>query len=222
MIDKTHNLIMAVRPEHHILQQQRRLVIRRLVLVLSLISSVGDTGILFLTSWCASKQSRAGSGTAGVQTIGKFDAELCHAAVWRTKKTTHKIHMYYRMIQMSLYVSWGPGSQMQFIASNLVLFTSLRMQSVIVVMAHPIFCMSQSTERSKWVTSLVARGRCAHLHDTRAWRTSNRSHANLARNICVTYAADSRHIRCKCCVHLPREERVTRDVTFGPLRSTSN
>jgi hypothetical protein len=31
---------------------------------------------------------------------------------------------------------------------------------------------------------------------------------------------DVRHVArvaCKCCVHLMREERATRDVTFGPL-----
>jgi hypothetical protein len=52
-------------------------------------------------------------------------------------------------------------------------------------------------QRSPKGTSLIvrsSRGRCArHLHDTRAtWRTS---YANFARNICVTYAPDSRRMR---------------------------
>jgi hypothetical protein len=67
---------------------------------------------------------------------------------------------------------------------------------------------------------------CVHLaqhwHDTRAtWRTS---YANFACNICVSYVrqihagcASHPRIRCKCCVHLPHEERATRDVTSGPL-----
>jgi hypothetical protein len=74
--------------------------------------------------------------------------------------------------------------------------------------------------RAKLLESGIQRGTLRGVHGTRAtWRTS---YANSARNICVTYAPDSRRmrvtsdprIRCKCCVHLPR---ATRDVTFGPL-----
>jgi hypothetical protein len=56
---------------------------------------------------------------------------------------------------------------------------------------------------------------------TRAtWRTS---YANFARNICVTYAPDSRRMGVtsanptQMLCALPHEERATRDVTFGPL-----
>jgi hypothetical protein len=65
-------------------------------------------------------------------------------------------------------------------------------------------------QRGSKVTSLVARssrGRCAqHLHDTRTtWRTS---YANFARNICVTYAPDSRRMRVTSAnpAHLPRNK----------------
>jgi hypothetical protein len=33
----------------------------------------------------------------------------------------------------------------------------------------------------------------------------------------VRFVSCSPHTSCKCCAHLPREERATRDVTFGPL-----
>jgi hypothetical protein len=56
---------------------------------------------------------------------------------------------------------------------------------------------------------------CTLLHDVRRLHDAH---------IRVTlYAPDSRRMRAsprirgKCCVHLPREARATRDVTFGPL-----
>jgi hypothetical protein len=68
-------------------------------------------------------------------------------------------------------------------------------------------------------TSLVARSLCGrrgaqHLYDTCAtWRTS---YANFAHDICVTcqiHAGCASHprIQRKCCAHLPREQRATRD-----------
>jgi hypothetical protein len=53
--------------------------------------------------------------------------------------------------------------------------------------------------------------------------TSLVSYANFARYICMTmrqiHAGCASHprIRRLCCAHLPRVERATRDVTFGPL-----
>jgi hypothetical protein len=41
--------------------------------------------------------------------------------------------------------------------------------------------------------------------------------ANVTRKIRVGCASCSPRTSCKCCVHLPREERATRDVTFGSL-----
>jgi hypothetical protein len=73
-------------------------------------------------------------------------------------------------------------------------------------------------QRGPNVTS--SRGRCAqHLHDTRAtWRTS---YANLARNICATYAPDSRRItirRMRVTSANPTQMlRATTNVTFGHL-----
>jgi hypothetical protein len=73
--------------------------------------------------------------------------------------------------------------------------------------------------------ALLARSCAQHLrrihgcdaHPASIWRTFG--HANA---ICAKFAYDVRHVTrvsCKCCVHLPWEERATRDVTFGPLCS---
>jgi hypothetical protein len=75
------------------------------------------------------------------------------------------------------------------------------------------------TRRGSKVTYPLLRGRCAqHLYDVRGLHDAHRT------RICVTYALDSRRMRAshprirrKCCVHLPHEERATRNVTFGPI-----
>jgi hypothetical protein len=46
---------------------------------------------------------------------------------------------------------------------------------------------------------------------------SRKCYARIIRVIC---ASCSPRTSCKCCAHLPREERATRDVTFGPPVNT--
>jgi hypothetical protein len=55
--------------------------------------------------------------------------------------------------------------------------------------------------------------------DSRMWRASG---ANVMQMLRAKFAYDMRHVArvsCKCRAHLPREERATRDVTFGSLLS---
>jgi hypothetical protein len=65
-------------------------------------------------------------------------------------------------------------------------------------------------------SKLSGRKKIAALHDA--------PYANFARNICVTYAPDSRRIQTGCARHIREFDtnvactcRATRDVTFGPL-----
>jgi hypothetical protein len=49
-------------------------------------------------------------------------------------------------------------------------------------------------------------------HPAWIWRMSRKCCAQIR----VRCASCSPRPSCKCCAHLPREERATRDVTFGP------
>jgi hypothetical protein len=72
-------------------------------------------------------------------------------------------------------------------------------------------------QRGPKVTPLVAR----QMRATFAWlRGCDVNLAHMSRK-CYTrkfrVRCASARVSCKCCAHLPREERATRDVTFGPL-----
>jgi hypothetical protein len=71
------------------------------------------------------------------------------------------------------------------------------------------------------VTYLVARQvRATFASDSRMWRASgvNLAHsvAQTLRARCAYDASRVAHVSCKWFAHMPREERATRDVTFGP------
>jgi hypothetical protein len=87
---------------------------------------------------------------------------------------------------------------------------------------------SRLIQTGQTVKSLVARssrGRCTqHLRPIRrcdahpAWiLRESRIHANVTRKICIFDVRHVARVSCKCCAHLLRVERTTRDVTFGLL-----
>jgi hypothetical protein len=89
-----------------------------------------------------------------------------------------------------------------------------------------ITCISHHVQRGPGIPCCAgARNICIRFADVTCTSGVNpRSiwhicHANVTRNICVRCASCtcSPRTSCKCCAHLLREERATRDVTFGPL-----
>jgi hypothetical protein len=156
-----------------------------------------------------------------------FRAELARSSFWPLNDL-HLCRIYTELLikntfDLVMFLLTMPLLSPGFITRPGLWYPTWRRDDVSVARASLLQWRIGNIQRGPKVTSLVARQvRATFAWCTRAtWRTS---YANFARNICVTYAPDSRRMRAshprirrKCCAHLLREERATRDVTFGPF-----